>query len=198
MSSLVVQLKAKEKEEQDERADRAAHEQAVLDQQSYEHENLHKTFGDKYELFRAERESSNLDAREHALAVREEMQEIVDKFRDRDRPCHLCVFGLMGHGKSRFINLMLTALSKEPSVHGVGGAESTDKVVAVDEVPSGSGSTTRSYARYMMPIASSQGGGRFMFYVVDTIGVKFSDEFNPSRQVRSTVNLSMTSRANGC
>ena len=54
--------------------------------------------------------------------------------------------------------------------------------LAVDDVPSGDGSTTRSYSRYMLPIASSRGGGRYMFYLVDTIGVKFADEFNPSRQ----------------
>jgi hypothetical protein len=186
MSGLVTQLKAEEKEQQAERAERAAHEQAVLDQQSYEHENLHKAFGDKYELFAAENESRNADAREHALAVREDMQEIVDKVRDRDRPCHICVFGLMGHGKSRFINLMLTALSKEPPTtsNTRAGADTGvgDQVIAIDEVPSGDGSTTRSYTRYMMPISSSKGGGRFMFYVVDTIGVKFSDEFKPSRQ----------------
>jgi len=33
-----------------------------------------------------------------------------------------------------------------------------------------------------MPMSSSKGGGRYMFYLVDTIGVKFSDEFNPPRQ----------------
>ena len=42
--------------------------------QSYEHENLHMTFKDKYELFAAENESRNIDAREHALGTREEIQ----------------------------------------------------------------------------------------------------------------------------
>jgi len=42
--------------------------------QSYEHENLHMTFKDNYELFAAENESRNIDAREHALGTREEIQ----------------------------------------------------------------------------------------------------------------------------
>ena len=97
--------------------------------QAFEHENLHKAFRTRYGLFSAESESSNLDAREHALAMREELQEIVDRFRDRDRPCHICVFGLMGHGKSRFINMMLTALTKEPSALGGGSAGSNRTII---------------------------------------------------------------------
>ena len=62
------------------------------------------------------------------------------------------------------------------------GATQSETVVPVDEVPSGDGSTTRSYTRYMLPMASSRGGGRYMLYLVDTIGVKFADEFNPSSQ----------------
>ena len=191
MSGLVLRQKADDQAEakREELEELEAHKQAVLDNKSYRHENLHKAFHETYELFTAENESRNLDAREHALAVREELQEIADKFRDRDRPCHICVFGLMGHGKSRFINLMLTALAKEPSAQtahaarvegGDGGVGET--VVPVDEVPSGDGSTTRSYSRYLLPITTSKGGGRFMFYVVDTIGVKFADEFRPTRR----------------
>ena len=179
MSGLVVQQKADDERERAEQTQEmlAAHKQAVLAGESFEHENLHETFSENFALFAAESESRNVDAKEHAMAVRDEIQEIVDQFRDRDRPCNICVFGLMGHGKSRFINLMLTALSKEPSAEAGAGGET---VVAVDEVPSGDGSTTRSYTRYMMPITGSN--GRFMFHVVDTIGVKFADEFRPSRQ----------------
>ena len=43
------------------------------------------------------------------------MQLLVDKSKDRDVNCNICVFGLMGHGKSRLLNLILTAVSKEPS-----------------------------------------------------------------------------------
>ena len=179
MSGLVVQQKADDERERAEQTQEmlAAHKQAVLAGESFEHENLHETFSENFALFAAESESRNVDAKEHAMAVRDEIQEIVDQFRDRDRPCNICVFGLMGHGKSRFINLMLTALSKEPSAEAGAGGET---VVAVDEVPSGDGSTTRSYTRYMMPITGSN--GRFMLHVVDTIGVKFADEFRPSRQ----------------
>ncbi len=44
--------------------------------------------------------------------LREELQLIVDQSKDRDLACHICVFGLMGHGKSRFLNLMLTAVTQ--------------------------------------------------------------------------------------
>ena len=45
-----------------------------VSRQSYEHENLHMTFEEKYELFKAENESKNIDAREHVLATREDIQ----------------------------------------------------------------------------------------------------------------------------
>jgi hypothetical protein len=175
MSGLVAQQIAADKLEREERmeAEREARKQSVLNQESYEHENLLTGFRDNFELFTVENESKNLDALEHALAVREEIQELADDFKDRDRPCHICIFGLMGHGKSRFINMMLTAVSQ-------GEEKSSSKVLVSDEVPSGDGSTTRSYSRYMIPITGRN--GKNMMYLVDTIGVKFADEFNPTHQ----------------
>ncbi len=106
---------------------------------------------------------------------------------------------LLAHNREQEKNKMMSFLpnpkphtNRRPP-HAQGGAvpgsrkstserEASETVVAVDDVPSGDGSTTRSYARYMMPMSSSKGGGRYMLYLVDTIGVKFSDEFNPPRQ----------------
>ena len=46
--------------------------------------------------------------------MRSVLQEIVDESRDTDRPCHICVFGLMGHGKSRLMNLLITSVGNPP------------------------------------------------------------------------------------
>ena len=50
------------------------------------------------------------------------------------------------------------------------------------EVASGSGATTRAYSRHLLPAHTSgaRGVARFPFFLVDTIGVKFADEFDPA------------------
>ena len=55
------------------------------------------------------------EAREEAIALHTELRGVVDSAKSRDNPCHICVFGLMGHGKSRLINLMLAAVATPPA-----------------------------------------------------------------------------------
>jgi hypothetical protein len=110
-------------------------------------------------------ESSNATAQSRAQKLRDQTQLMVNNTLDGDSVCNICVFGLMGHGKSRFINLLFTAVQND--------VESLSSVV-----PSGDGSTTRAYSRYELPVSK---GGRYPFYVVDTIGVKFADESQPSK-----------------
>lgn len=120
------------------------------------------------------------------------LQKTVNDSKDGDSACHVCVFGLMGHGKSRLLNLILTSVSNPPNqadyfldtdeqddddVHVRG--DSKEVIRVSNEVPSGEGSTTRAYSRYLLPVHTSQGMGRFPFFMVDTIGVKFSDETDP-------------------
>ena len=110
-------------------------------------------------------EASNKTAQARAQKLRDQTQLMVNNTLDGDNVCNICVFGLMGHGKSRFINLLFTAVQND--------VESLSSVV-----PSGEGSTTRAYSRYELPVSK---GGRFPFYLVDTIGVKFADESQPSK-----------------
>ena len=96
----------------------------------------------------------------------------------------------MGHGKSRLLNLLLTSVSNPVSAQQHAGADEDGHVQWTDEmegmvrvcneVPSGEGSTTRAYSRYLLPVHTSTGMARFPFYLVDTIGVKFTDETDPS------------------
>ncbi|EKX50680.1 hypothetical protein GUITHDRAFT_103273 [Guillardia theta CCMP2712] len=154
----------------------------------FAHENLLAEFSSKFHLFRQVEENKNMEAYEHGLIIREDIQNILHKFRDRDRPCHICIFGLMGHGKSRFINLLLTGLSRQPVTSSASDdRDGEDYVRVVNEVPSGSGSTTRSYSKYALPLLATQGLGRSMFFVVDTIGVKFNDEFRPTKVVNEVL-----------
>lgn len=110
-------------------------------------------------------EASNKTAQARAQKLRDQTQLMVNNTLDGDNVCNICVFGLMGHGKSRSINLLFTAVQND--------VESLSSVV-----PSGEGSTTRAYSRYELPVSK---GGRFPFYLVDTIGVKFADESQPSK-----------------
>ena len=117
-----------------------------------------------FEQYTVGSESSNRAAQSRAQKLRKQTQLMVDNTLDGDSTCNVCVFGLMGHGKSRFINLLFTAVQHD--------AEALSSVV-----PSGAGSTTRAYSRYELPVCK---GGRHPFYLVDTIGVKFADESRPS------------------
>ncbi len=117
-----------------------------------------------FEQYTIGSEHSNKTAESRARKLRDQTQLMVDHSLDGDSVCNVCVFGLMGHGKSRFINLLFTAVQNDP--------ESLSSVV-----PSGAGSTTRAYSRYELPVSKC---GRYPFYLVDTIGVKFADESQPS------------------
>jgi len=117
-----------------------------------------------FEQYTIGSESSQKSSQARAQKLRDNTQLMVNNTLDGDSACNICVFGLMGHGKSRFINLLFTAVQND--------VESLSAVV-----PSGVGSTTRAYSRYALPIAK---GGRYPFYLVDTIGVKFADESRPS------------------
>jgi hypothetical protein len=118
-----------------------------------------------FEQYTIGNESSNKTSQARAQKLRDNTQLMVNNTLDGDSVCNICVFGLMGHGKSRFINLLFTAVQND--------AESLSAIV-----PSGAGSTTRAYSRYALPVAK---GGRYPFYLVDTIGVKFADESRPSQ-----------------
>jgi hypothetical protein len=118
-----------------------------------------------FEQYTIGSEYNNKAAESRARKLRDQTQLMVNNTLDGDSTCNICVFGLMGHGKSRFINLLFTAVQND--------AESLSSVV-----PSGAGSTTRAYSRYELPVPK---GGRYPFYLVDTIGVKFADESQPSR-----------------
>lgn len=119
-----------------------------------------------FEQYTIGSECCNTQARSRAQKLRDQTQLMVNNTLDGDHACNICVFGLMGHGKSRFINLLFTAVQND--VESLSAA-----------VPSGAGSTTRAYSRYEFPVYK---GGRSSIYLVDTIGVKFSDESQPSRQ----------------
>jgi hypothetical protein len=151
------------------------------------------------------------EAREEAIALHMELRGVVDSAKSRDNPCHICVFGLMGHGKSRLINLMLAAVATPPAArpppgHAADAHPSADApahaaaapgsgwvepLVVRQEVASGSGATTRAYSRHLLPAHTSgaRGVARFPFFLVDTIGVKFADEFDPA-PVRAPRSLS--------
>ena len=118
-----------------------------------------------FEQYTIGSESSSKAAESRARKLRDQTQLMVKNTLDGDSACNICVFGLMGHGKSRFINLLFTAVQNDP--------ESLSSVV-----PSGAGSTTRAYSRYEVPVSK---GGRYPFFMVDTIGVKFADESRPSQ-----------------
>ncbi|KAJ1469505.1 hypothetical protein T484DRAFT_1919108 [Baffinella frigidus] len=179
-----------------------------------------KTFSTRFQAFDAKsgEDMRSEEARHETVALHTELRGVVDESRSRDNPCHICVFGLMGHGKSRLINLLLASVATPPASApplsappfsalldaggearggqarsdgeeevgggrtGGGGAEEgwVEELMVQQEVPSGSGATTRSYSRHMLPAFSGGSLARFPFFLVDTIGVKFSDEFDPA------------------
>ena len=77
-------------------------------------QNFAKTFRE-FDLKTKESGEHAPACRDKVLALREELQRIADSTKNTDPACHICVFGLMGHGKSRLLNLILTALPTDES-----------------------------------------------------------------------------------